>query len=406
MPELGTKVASEPSNLNAVFGFPWFRSDPGLPCVNLPLHVIVTVNAAWNVWNFRRPLIEALLADGHRVTIVAPHDDAVTNLLSIGCRFVPLSIDVKGLNPVEDIRLLLNMRDIFCTEKPHVIFSYTIKNNIFGAFAAKSLGIHFVPNVTGLGTAFLSASFLQRLVEYLYRGAFRHLPKVFFQNDDDRDLFLSRRLVNAGQAAVLPGSGIDLEHFMPFPLPDRGPIIFLMIARLLRDKGVFEFVEAAQKVREIYPQVRFQLLGPADAANRTAISLETVHAWEATHGIEYLTTSTDVRNEIAKAHCVVLPSYREGAPRTLIEAAAMGRPVIASNVPGCRTVVEHGLTGFLCKPRDSQSLADSFLEYLSLTREAQQAMGAAGRLKMERDFCQSIVVQSYRQAILSIAKYK
>lgn len=363
------------------------------------LHILMTANAAWNIWNFRRPLVEALLGDGHRVTVVAPEDAAVPDLERLGCRFVPLSMNVKGLNPLQDFGLSVRLRRIFLVQRPDVILGYTIKNNIFGAFAAKSLGIPFLPNVTGLGTAFLSSGLLRKLVELLYRAAFASLPVVFFQNEDDLNLFLSRRLVKASQTALLPGSGIDLERFAVANYPVTEPPVFLMIARLLRDKGVVEYVEAALMVRERYPEARFQLLGAADAANRSAINLATVQAWEQSHGIEYLGTSSDVRCEITVAHCVVLPSYREGAPRTLIEAAAMGRPLIATDVPGCRAVVDPGKTGFLCAPYDPGSLAAACLEFLSLSTERRRAMGLAGRMKMEREFDQSMVVAAYCRAI-------
>lgn len=364
-----------------------------------PLHILMTVNAAWNILNFRRPLVEALLANGHRVTIVAPEDEAVPELVGLGCRFAPLSMSVKGLNPLLDFALAVRLRRIFLLQRPDVVLGYTIKNNIFGAFAAKSLGIPFLPNVTGLGTAFLSSGLLQTLVEWLYRAAFASLPIVFFQNEDDQNLFLSRKLVNANQTALLPGSGIDLERFSVADYPICGPPVFLMIARLLRDKGVVEYVEAARMVRERNPEARFQLLGAASAANRTAINLATVMAWEQSHGIEYLGTSPDVRREITVAHCVVLPSYREGAPRTLIEAAALGRPLIATDVPGCRAAVDAGTTGFLCPPYDPGSLAAAFLEFLSLSTERRRAMGLAGRKKMEREFDQSIVTAAYCRAI-------
>lgn len=360
----------------------------------------MTVNAAWNIWNFRRPLLSALLADGHAVTILAPADEFAPHLEALGCRFVPLAMDRKGLNPLSDAALALRIRQALVNLRPDVVLSYTIKNNIYGALAARSLGIPFLPNVTGLGTAFLSGGVLQGLAERLYRLAFAGLPVVFFQNEDDRSLFLERGLVGAGQARLLPGSGIDLAHFHPQPGAAEGSApVFLMIARLLRDKGVEEFVEAARLVRARHPAARFQLLGAAGAANRTAIDLDTVRGWEASHGIEYLGTSPDVRREIAAAHCVVLPSYREGAPRTLIEAAACGRPLIATDVPGCRAVVEDGVTGFLCEPRSGDSLAEACLRFLALSSTDQAAMGQAGRAKMEREFDEALVTSAYREAL-------
>lgn len=366
------------------------------------LHVVMSVNAAWNIWNFRRPLVDALLADGHRVTVLAPRDDTVPGIEALGCHFRHLPMDVKGLNPLSGLHLLARLRAMFRDLKPDVVLSFTIKNNIFGAFAAKAMRIPFVPNVTGLGTAFLSGGGLERIAMALYRRAFRHLDVVFFQNADDCELFVARGLVTKAQAQQLPGSGIDLDRFAVAPYPDQaaGPL-FLMIARLLRDKGVLEYVEAARLVKARHPDVRFQLLGATDAANRTAINREALRQWQEEGVIEYLGTTGDVRPVIASAHCVVLPSYREGAPRTLIEAAALARPLIATDVPGCRSVVEDG-NGFLCDVRSGESLAAACEKFIGLSPEARIEMGREARMKMEREFDQRIVIDAYRTALRDV----
>lgn len=367
------------------------------------MNILLTVNTSWNIWNFRRPVVRDLMRAGHRVTVLAPPDDAVAPLRAMGCRVLPLEIDVKGLNPLRDLALMGRFWRQFRRERPDVILSYTIKNNIFGAVAAKWLGIPFVPNVSGLGTAFLSGGALQRLVEAMYRRAFARLPVVFFQNSEDRDLFVTRRLIAPEQARVLPGSGIDLVRFAATPAPDPGrPPRFLLIARLLRDKGVVEYVEAARRVRAVHPDARFHLLGAVDAENRSAIDAATLSAWLAEGVVEHLGTTDDVRPFIAEADCVVLPSYREGAPRTLIEAAAMARPLIATDVPGCRAVVEAGVSGFLCRVRDADSLAEAMLRFLALPPEARAAMGRAARAHMERDYDEAHVVAAYRQAIADV----
>ena len=367
------------------------------------LHVLVTVNAAWNIWNFRRPVVASLLGAGHEVTLLAPADEWVGPLETMGCRFVALEMDQKGIDPLRDLALIRRLRTAFRQIRPDVILSYTIKNNIYGAFAAHSANIPFIPNVSGLGTAFLSGGALQMIAEQLYRRAFASHPIVLFQNDEDRDLFVSRRLVCSTQARLLPGSGIDLDQFAAAEYPgDQASPTFLMIARLLRDKGVQEFVEAAALVRQRYPDARFQLMGAVDAENRTAIGRPQVDEWIRTHGIEYLGTCEDVRPHIARAHCVVLPSYREGAPRTLIEAAAMARPLIATDVPGCRSVVEHGVTGFLCEARSAESLAHACMHFLDLPRERRLALGQAGREKMQREFDQALVIRAYSDAIRQV----
>lgn len=363
------------------------------------MHVLMTVNAAWNIWNFRKPVVQALLANGHKVTVLAPPDNFVDHLTQLGCVFIPLEMKPKGLNPFDELRLLHQLKGVFREQKPDIVLSYTIKNNTFGALAAKSLGIPFIPNVSGLGTGFLSGGALQFIVEQLYRQAYRHLPVVFFQNEDDRGLFTSRRLVKADQARLLPGSGIDLDHFQAAEFPQGEAPVFLLIARLLRDKGVMEFVEAARMVKACHPQARFQLLGAVGAENRSAIGREAVDAWVAEGVVEYLGTTNDVRPAIAAASCVVLPSYREGAPRTLIEAAAMARPLIATDVPGCRAVVDRDVSGYLCDVKSAESLAGVLVRFLALTPEAQRTMGAAGRDKMEREFDQRLVVDAYREAL-------
>lgn len=362
------------------------------------LHVLMTVNAAWNIWNFRRALVQALLADGHRVTILAPPDDSVIDLRALGARFVPLAIRASGLNPLEGLALHRAYRAAFRRERPDIVLGFTIKPNVFGAMAARGMSIRFVPNVTGLGTAFLSGGVLRLVAQGLYRHAFRALPVVFFKNPDDRDLFVSRALVHPGQARLLPGSGIDTDQFAPAAMPDGTPV-FLMVARLLRDKGVREFVEAARLLRAAGVQARFQLLGSVGAENRSAIGQQELDGWLREGVVEYLGTTDDVRPAIAAAHCVVLPSYREGAPRTLIEAAAMARPLIATDVPGCNAVVDHGQTGFLCAVRDAGALAEACRAFLALPDAAREAMGRAGRAKMEAEYDVARVIEAYRRVV-------
>lgn len=359
------------------------------------LHMIMTGNTAWNILNFRMPLVRALLAKGHKVTILGPADGAEAQLEAAGCRFMPLDMNVKGLSPRDDHALMRRFRRIFTAERPDLVLSYTIKNNIFGAMAARRLGIPFLPNVTGLGTAFLSGGLLQRVAEMLYRRAFARVPCVFFQNEEDRDLFLARRLVRPEQVRLLPGSGVDLEYFVPAPVPtetSEARPSFLMIARLLRDKGVVEYVEAARIIRARRPDIRFRLLGAVGVENRSAIGPETLAEWQEEGVIDYLGTTSDDRPVVREADCIVPPSYREGAPRTLIEAGAMARPAITTDVPGCRSVVESGVTGFLCEARDAQSLAAALERFLLLPPQDGKAMGSAARDSMERIYDQAHVV--------------
>lgn len=363
-------------------------------------HIVMTVNAAWNIANFRLPLVKALLADGHRVTVLAPSDEAVPALTEIGCEFVHLLMDRKGLNPIGDIALMLRMLRHLRHLSPDVVLSFTIKNNVMGAMAAKSLNIPFLPNVTGLGTAFLSGRLMQAVARGLYRSAFRGLPAVFFQNQDDHDLFIELGLTRVDQARVLPGSGIDLGTFSPLPYPpERAGLRFLMVARLLRDKGVLEFVEAARIIKQERSDITFAMLGKVDDENRSSVGSDRVEKWQEDGLIEYLGTASDVRPLIAQAHCVVLPSYREGAPRTLIEAAALGRPAIASDVPGCNAVVEDGVTGYLCEVKNAEALAASMRRFADLEWQQKAAMAQNARQKIVREYGVDRVIAAYRDLV-------
>jgi glycosyltransferase involved in cell wall biosynthesis len=314
---------------------------------------------------------------------------------------ITVSIDRSGADPIADLRLLAAYRDLLRELRPSAYLSFTIKPNIYGARAAARWGIPAFPNVSGLGTAFIGGGPMQRIVTPLYRWGFKQAPVVFFQNAEDRDLFAERRIVRKDRTCVLPGSGVDLARFRPIPAKD-GPPVFLFIGRLLRDKGVMEFAEAASLIRRQMPEARFQLLGPIDEGNRTAISRRQLWQWVEANLLEYLGETDDVRPFVADASAIVLPSYREGLPRSLLEAAAMARPLIAADVPGCRGVVEDGRNGYLCAVCDPASLADAMLRLANLPADDRDAMGRAARRKVEQQFGEDRVVQTYLDAL---AKY-
>jgi len=288
------------------------------------------------------------------------------------------------------------------SEKPAAYLSLTIKPNLYGAVAARLAGIPAILNVSGLGTAFLSGHWFGRFVGLLYKLAFKRASIVFFQNPHDRALFLGRGLVCADQARLVPGSGINLEHFPHTPLPDDGDFRFLLVARLLGDKGIREYVEAARALRRDLPAVRFQLLGPIDQGNPTAISPDELECWSREGVIEYLGETADVRPYIAAASAIVLPSYREGLPRTLLEGAAMGRPLIATNVPGCREVVENGVNGLLCEARSANSLGQAMLKLAALDLPSRAIMGERSRAIIEQRFNEELVAQAYVMALAQV----
>jgi glycosyltransferase involved in cell wall biosynthesis len=362
--------------------------------------IVISINAAWNVVNFRARLVRGLVEAGYEVIAVTPPDGHVHRLRALGIDYVAIDMDRKGLSPARDLRLLWSYRRILRRLRGDIFLGYTAKPNIYGSLAAQASGMRVVNNVSGLGTAFIRGGWLRRVVEGLYRLAFRRSSTVFFQNADDRALFLSRRMVRPHQARLLPGSGIDLGHFLPAPEPTEAePFRFLLVGRMLRDKGVFEYVEAARRLRQRWPDVRFQLLGPVDAENRTAISRATMHAWMEEGLVEWLGTVDDVRPMLAAADCVVLPSYREGLPRTLLEAAAMARPLIATDVPGCREIVRDGVNGLLCEVADAGALARAMERMLEASAQQRAAWGAAARAIAEAEYSDEVVLARYLDAI-------
>jgi glycosyltransferase involved in cell wall biosynthesis len=361
--------------------------------------VIVSANRAWFIVNFCTRFIFALREAGYEPVIVAPSDPALSpRIRELGIEHFDVPLDRSGVNPFADLRLLAAYRRVLKAVRPVAYLGYTIKPNIYGSIAASSLGIPAIPNVSGLGTAFIRPGLLQWVVTRLYRRAFRNVPIAHFQNPDDRQLFLSRRIIDPERTRLVPGSGLDLNRFKQVPVRE-GPSIFLVVSRLLRDKGIAEYVEAARFLRHELPEARFQLLGPIDEGNRTAISKSEVEAWVRDGLIEYLGSTDDVRPFIAAATAAVLPSYREGLPMSLVEAAAMGRPLIATDVPGCREVVEDGVNGFLCSPADPVSLASAMRRFAELPQESRNAMGEASCSKARDCFSDQIVVDTYLEEL-------
>lgn len=363
--------------------------------------IVVSINTSWNVVNFRKGLIEALRSRGYDVVVVAPRDEYSPLIAAMDCRYVELDMDNSGTSPLRDLVLLWRYWRLLRRERPLAFVGFTIKPNVFGSIAANLNGIPVINNISGLGTAFVRGGLLLRIAKALYRVALARSKMVFFQNDDDRMLFVDERLVRKDRTALLPGSGIDLVRFAPSPeaRTGSGAIIFLLVARLLWDKGVGEFITAARRVCREVPGVRFQLLGFLDVENRTAVNREHVEKWVGEGLVEYLGSTDDVRPFIGAADCVVLPSYREGTPRSLLEAAAMGKPLIATDVPGCREVVDHAVNGFLCKVRDPDDLASKMVEFARLDDSSRDRMGAQSRNKVERQFSETIVIEKYMQQI-------
>lgn len=366
--------------------------------------ILLSANAAWNIANFRAALVRALVADGHEVVAAVPDDGALDRVAALGARTIALPMVGRSVSPFGDLALFARYARLMRRERPDLYLGWTIKPNVYGARAAALYDVPVIANISGLGSAFTRASWLTWVAKRLYTLGLRRASTVFFQNADDHALFVAAALVHAGQGALLPGSGVDPAWFDPASMPARAPrpardFRFLFVGRLIRDKGVHEYVDAARIVRARHPDARFQILGFLDVDNRTAIRRATLENWVREGIVDYLGTTEDVRAPITEADCVVLPSYREGTSRVLLEAAALATPVIASDVPGCRDVVRNSTTGLLCRARDAEHLAATMTAMLERTPAARAAMGAAARADVIARFSEQAVIDRYRDAI-------
>ena len=342
--------------------------------------------------------MKALVKKGLHVTGAGAGGDGFeTRIVEIGVAFKRLPIDQKGINPLADVKLSIDLYRWYKKEKPDIVHHFTIKPVIYGSIAARLAGVSQVINtITGVGYVFTEqkAGWLRRIVEVLYRIALGCAHFTFFQNQEDKNYFTGNKLVKKSKAGLLPGSGVDCSHFSPtnspVSAPKQSPTV-LMVSRLLKDKGVYEFIEAARQVKKILPDTTFELLGRRDTRNPNVVPESDLKIWDSQGVVAWLGEVGDVRPVIAGADMVVLPSYREGLSRGLMEAAAMGKPIITTNAVGCREVVDDGVTGVIVPIKDISALTDAILMMLR-DPEMRHSMGEAGRRKMQSEFDEKIVI--------------
>jgi glycosyltransferase involved in cell wall biosynthesis len=368
------------------------------------MKIAVVLNTSWNIYNFRMNFVRQLMAQGHEVHTIAPVDDYTQQLREAGCIHHAIKMDSRGANPIKDSALILELFLIYKKVRPDIILHYTIKPNVYGTLAASLLKIPVINNVCGLGTVFLKENLVSAVAILLYRVSFRFASKVFFQNPDDMNLFVNRKLVPAESVDLLPGSGIDLNKFKPAEFKRNKKFTFLLISRLITDKGILEYIDAVKSLKASGFDAHFQLLGPADPEHKRGIKLDVINEWVKSDTVEYLGSTNDVQKFIHNADCIVLPSYREGTPRTLLEASSSSKPIIATDVPGCNHVVKNYHNGLLCKLKDSNDLAEKMRELAGLDDEVLKTFGINGRLKMEAEYNESIVINKYLHALNQVRK--
>ncbi|HVC37694.1 MAG TPA: glycosyltransferase family 4 protein [Gammaproteobacteria bacterium] len=364
--------------------------------------VLLIANTAWYLRNFRARMVQRLEASGFMVILASPTDPITSTAFFRRRHFEPLRLSRKGRNPMVELVAIIGFIRLFRRVRPDIVLTWTPKPNIYGAIAARLLHIPAIPNVSGLGAVFIRGGAFPRLIGRLYRFAFSRAPVVFFQNEEDRNAFIAAGWVRAERTERLPGSGVDLEHFRPQPLPALGPFVFLFIGRLLADKGLRELVAAAEHLRSEGHRFVLRMAGYLDPGNPSGIGPQELERWVKTRNVEYLGSLEDVRPALNAAHCVVLPSYGEGVPKSLLEAAATSRPVITTDVPGCRDTLISEVSGFLCTPREMLSLAACMARMLDLTPRQLADMGYAGRVHVEEKFSEELVLEAYRLRCLTL----
>ena len=340
-----------------------------------------------------------LQAEGYRVVAVAPRDEYSAQLEAAGIEFHDWHLSARSTHLSSEVRALSQLIGIYKTLRPHLCFHYTVKAVLYGALAARWSGIRYVSVITGLGYVFLNEGIVSRGVRLLYRLLLNNSFRVWFLNHADLDEFVRLRLVKAEKAEIIPGEGVDTVHFQPYASTKTTEIDFLVVSRLLADKGIVEFVTAVGLLRERGHSFKAHILGARGTKNPTGIPDHVIEDWVRCGIVNYLGTTQDVRPFLQMATCVVLPSYREGIPLALLEASAMAIPVIATDVPGCQDVVANGVTGFLCKPRDAVALANAMEILIKLPNEERTAMGMRGRALVEQNFSQQIVIQRYLELL-------
>ena len=367
------------------------------------MKVAISANTSWYLYNFRRNTIVSLIEQGYEVLAIAPLDKYSRNLSELGAEFIHIDIDQGGTNPFKDIRTLINFYCIYKSQKIDVVLNFTPKNNIYSTLAANLNGVKVINNIAGLGILFTSKGLTLTIARFLYKRSQLKAFLLYFQNEDDRSLFLENNIATNVPSDRLPGSGVDLSRFKVSSCADDGIVRFLLVARMLYDKGIGYYVEAAKKLKEKYgDRVEFRLLGFLDVNNPSAVSQEVMQSWVDEGFVNYLGISDSVEKEISKVDCMVLPSfYREGVPKSLLEACAMGKPIITTDNVGCRETVDDGVNGYLCVPRSSDSLIDKLDIMIQKSHKERLDMGLKSRIKVEREFDEKIVIKKYLQAVKS-----
>lgn len=362
--------------------------------------VLILVNHDVVIYNFRKELVERLLKDGYKVYIASPYGEKIDLLVSMGCEYLETNIERHGTNIITDLKLILEYRNMIKTVNPDVVLSYTIKPNIYGGLACQSLRVPYIATVTGLGTAVERKGFLQKVLLLLYRFALKNVRVLFFQNKENRHFFEENKIANETHKLV-PGSGVNLNEFKLEDYPEEKRIIILFVGRIMKEKGIEELVKAAETINDKNKQIEFEAIGFCESDYK-----DKANQLEKSDIINFHGVKDNVHEYIKNCHAVILPSYHEGMANVLLEAASTGRPVLASNIPGCKETFDEGISGFGFQVKDSNSLIEVLQKFRDLPYDQKKGMGTAGRMKMEKAFDRQLVVDAYISEINKVLEKK
>lgn len=371
------------------------------------MKLMFVANYMWDIYIFRAGVLRAMLEDGHEVIVVAPDDKRIDMEKEFsGLKAISINLNKRGMNPIEDMKLCKDLYKIYKKEKPDLIFHYTIKPNIYGSIAAKLAGIPSVAIMTGLGYSFVKDSLVSKIAVMLYRFSLKFAREIWVLNQDDKDTILSKGIGTKDKVFILPGEGVDTDRFKPMS-KDRNDekIVFLMIARAFIDKGFKEYENAAREFhKKGIENVEFWYLGALGENATSGITKEYMDNLVREGIIKYLGITNKPELIIKESDCLVLPSYREGISKTLLEGASMGKPLIASNVTGCKEIIDDKKTGLLVKVKDYMDLVDKMEEFIHLSESQREEMGILGREKIVKEFDEKVIVNIYRRKIEEIRR--
>jgi glycosyltransferase involved in cell wall biosynthesis len=361
------------------------------------MRILVLANFGMGLYKFRKELLEELIKQSNEVYVSLPNDEYVPMLEKLGCKYVETQLDRRGTNPISDLKLMFSYVKMIRRIKPDVVLTYTIKPNVYGGIACRMTKIPYIPNITGLGTALENSGLLQSVASCLYKVALREASCVFVQNRENAD-FMTEKGIIKRKLRLIPGSGVNLNHYQVLDYPSDDEVVrFLFISRVMKQKGIDEYLAAAKYIKDRYPKTEFHILGFCEEAYE-----QKLNDLDAKGIIQYHGIQTDVREFHKISHCTIHPTYYpEGMSNVLLESAACGRPIITTNRSGCREIVDDGVNGYLVEEQDSQDLIAKIERFIKLDYGRKNKMGLAGREKVEREFDRKIVIDAYKDEIIA-----